>query len=311
MDNFRAWAEEAKRLEASASIPFVPSALFLQSTINANQRVNKMKTRNGKVARLPLEIREDLNHRLPENVPAKDILVWLDADPTVTKVLGALFEGRAISEQCTARKRLCFPCRGAPFAWRQEPQNVSEWRQGGYEEWLTYHSFLGNVVDLSENAARVALTGINAEHLLLVLTAAFADLLHNQGATDEIAFNRRLIVLQHLTKTALSMRRSEQKDARLQLDRERLELLRQRNPDKSPSSSPPSSETSKSSRSTPGSDHRDPESHHSIPTNPHPCHIKTPEIRRSPVPSDDPTPVGYNEPQANGVKDIAEQNRFD
>ena len=246
-----------------------------------------MTTRNGKVARLSFEIREDLNHRLLENVPVKDILVWLNADPTVTRVMETLFEGRPVTEQ-----------------------NVSEWRQGGYEEWLTYHSFLGNIGDLSENAARVALTGINAEHLLLVLTAAFADLLHNQGATDEIAFNRRLIVLQHLTKTALSMRRSEQKDARLQLDRERLEILRQRNPAKSPSSSP-SSETSKSPRSTPESHRNDSESRHSFSTTPHPNHPKAPEIRRPPAPSGDPTAGDYHESEASGARDIAEQNRFD
>jgi hypothetical protein len=247
-----------------------------------------MTTRNGKIARLPFEIREELNNRLLENVPVKDILVWLNADPTVRKVMDALFDGRHITEQ-----------------------NVSEWRQGGYEEWLTYRSCLGNVGDLSENAARVALTGINAEHLLLVLTAAFAELLHKQDATDEIAFNRRLIVLQHLTKTALAMRRSEQRDARLQLDRERLEILRQRNPDKSPSSSPPSSETSKSQRSTLGSHQSDSESRHSLPPAPHPYHAKAPEIRRPRGSSGDPTPADYHESEANGARDIAAQNRFD
>jgi hypothetical protein len=227
-----------------------------------------MTTRNGKIARLPFEIREELNHRLLENEPAKTILHWLNGDSTVRHLMEALFEGRPISEQ-----------------------NISEWRQGGYEEWLTYGAYLGNVSDLSENAARVALTGINAEHLLLILTAAFADLLHKQDATDEIAFNRRLIVLQHLTKTALAMRRSEQKDARLQLDRERLEILRHRNPDKSPSSSPPSSETSKSPRSAPGSHQNDSESRHSsfelrhsLPRAPHPYHTKAPEICRPAAP---------------------------
>jgi hypothetical protein len=64
-----------------------------------------MTARNGKIARLSFEIREDLNHRLLENIPVKDILNWLNADSTVTKVMDALFEGRSISEQCTARKR--------------------------------------------------------------------------------------------------------------------------------------------------------------------------------------------------------------
>jgi len=232
-----------------------------------------MTTRNGKIARLPFEIREELNHRLLENEPAKTILTWINADSTVRHFMEVLFEGRPITEQ-----------------------NISEWRQGGYEEWLTYHSYLGNVSDLSENAARVALTGINAEHLLLILTAAFADLLHKQDTTDEIAFNRRLIVLQHLTKTALTMRRSEQKDARLQLDRERLEILREKHHDKSPSSSPVSGEPSKSPRSTHGSHQSDSESRHSFPAMPHPYHTKAPEIRRPPAPQ----PAGEWPDEADG-----------
>jgi hypothetical protein len=172
-----------------------------------------MSTRNGKIARLPFEIREELNHRLLENEPARNIAAWLNSQPTVRLFIDRLFEGRPITEQ-----------------------NISEWRKGGYEEWLAQREVLANVSDLTEKAARTSFTGISAEHLLLVLTASYAELLQRLDTTPEIAFNRRLIVLQHLTKTALAMRRSEQRDARLQLDRERIEILREKHPDTSPSS---------------------------------------------------------------------------
>ena len=207
-----------------------------------------MTTRNGKIARLPFNIREELNNRLLENVPVKDILIFLNTDSTVRYCMDMLFQGRCITEQ-----------------------NVSEWRQGGYEEWLLYRSCLGNVRDLSEDAARAAITGISGEHLLLCLTASFADLLKKQGETPEIEFNRKLIVLEHLTKLALSIRKSEQKDERLKIDHERLEILREKHRDKSPSSYSPRVQSHIGARESIAA---------------YPLHPKAAAIRRPPPPHD-------------------------
>jgi hypothetical protein len=77
--------------------------------------------------------------------------------------------------------------------------------------------------------------------------------------------------VEHLIKTALSLRRSEQKDERLKLDRERLEILRKKG-DKSPSSQPPSYAPRTSSYTS------------VRPCPPHPLHPKAPDIRRPPAP---------------------------
>ena len=206
--------------------------------------------RKGKIARLPFEIREYLNHQLKDNVPVKDILSWLNNDPTVRQYMETLFQGRYITEQ-----------------------NISEWRQGGHQEWLTYLSCIEDVRDLSEDSVRMALTDISGEHILLALTAMFAQMVKNIEKTPEIAFNRKLIVVEHLIKTALSLRRSEQKDERLKLDRERLEILRKKG-NKSPSSQPPSYAPRVSSYTS------------VRPCPPHPLHPKAPEIRRPPAPID-------------------------
>jgi len=206
-----------------------------------------MTTRKGKIARLPFNIREDINHRLHENVPVKDILIWLNTDGDVRNHMDRLFQSRYITEQ-----------------------NISEWRQGGYQDWLTYNSTIDTVRELSEDAVRVALTDISAEHLLLALTAMFAEMIKNLGVTEEIPYNRKLIVLQDLIKMALSMRRSEQRDTRLKLDAERLAILREKNSDKSPSSG--SSRASSYDRLRP------------CPA--HPLHPKAPEIWRPPAPID-------------------------
>src|SRR5215471_13714986 len=70
-------------------------------------------TRNGKIARLPYDIREELNRRLRDGKSGPALLKWLNEDPECGDVLDEEFGGR-------------------PF----NKQNLSEWRQGGYEDWL-------------------------------------------------------------------------------------------------------------------------------------------------------------------------------
>jgi len=72
-----------------------------------------MKTRNGKIARLPKKIREELNRRLEEGCTGAKLAEWLNEVPSVKKVLREQFKNQPISEQ-----------------------NLSQWRDGGYEDWL-------------------------------------------------------------------------------------------------------------------------------------------------------------------------------
>jgi len=69
-------------------------------------------TRKGTVARLPRAIREELNERLADGETGKSLAGWLNSLPEVRAVLAAEFGGKAIREQ-----------------------NISEWKQGGYEDW--------------------------------------------------------------------------------------------------------------------------------------------------------------------------------
>ena len=74
-----------------------------------------MKTRNGKIARLPKEVREQLNRRLENGWRGTRLVKWLNELPEVREVLREEFYGRAIT-----------------------PQNLSEWREGGYADWLRH-----------------------------------------------------------------------------------------------------------------------------------------------------------------------------
>jgi hypothetical protein len=75
--------------------------------------------RRGKIARLPGNIREELNIRLDDGQEADEILTWLNALPEVREVLATQFEGSSIS-----------------------PQNLSAWRHGGFQEWLFQTQFI-------------------------------------------------------------------------------------------------------------------------------------------------------------------------
>jgi len=164
---------------------------------------------------------------------------------------------------------------------------LSEWRQGAYQEWLDYRSCVEDVRDLSEQAARAALTDISGEHLLVALTAMFACMIKNIEKTPEIPFNRRVLVVQNLIKMALSLRRSEQRDEALRLKREQLELLRETKGQRSPATR--RAEASAEAASHPPSPNGPRASSYSnnlraIPA--HPLHPKAPEIRRPPAPLD-------------------------
>jgi hypothetical protein len=70
-------------------------------------------TRNGKIARLPKAVREELNQRLDDGAQCGPLLKWLNSLPEVQSLLADEFAGRPINKQ-----------------------SLSQWRHGGYAEWL-------------------------------------------------------------------------------------------------------------------------------------------------------------------------------
>ena len=75
-------------------------------------------TRIGKIARLSHNLREHLNLKLHDGLPAKSILPWLNSLPEVKTILAADFDSRPITKQ-----------------------NLSEWKHGGFRDWLLqYHA---------------------------------------------------------------------------------------------------------------------------------------------------------------------------
>jgi len=87
------------------------------------------RSRVGKIARLPLAIRQQLNQKLQDGHPAKPLLQWLNALPEVQAVLAAQFKGQPIVEQ-----------------------NLSAWKKGGYLDWAEEQNALHAVNTLLEES---------------------------------------------------------------------------------------------------------------------------------------------------------------
>ena len=187
-----------------------------------------MKSRLGKIARLPLSIREELNTRLLEGDPVHLLIEWLNTDPAVLDVLNTDFGGELISER-----------------------NIGQWQRGGYMEWALVRECAATARGLSESSEDLASTGISAEHLLTVLTVQYARILNELQTAPADELERRINLLRKLTNAALALRRREFQAARLEIARERLELAREKQLSKSASSGSSAASTSTESTVAP------------------------------------------------------------
>jgi hypothetical protein len=160
-----------------------------------------VRCRNGKIARLPLAIREQLNQRLLEGQEGKPLLEWLNALPEVRAVMEAQFHGSPVREQ-----------------------NLSEWRKGGHQTWKkeketqqTVTSFLEKVDGL-EAVAKDGLT----EQLAFFAAARMALELTRLEEVPDGAEKAK--TWRELTAGLVALRRGDIDLERLRLQREKYGL---------------------------------------------------------------------------------------
>lgn len=91
------------------------------------------QTPKGKIARLPAKTREAVNRRLHDGETAQQILAWLNIQPEVVKACDTHFNGELIT-----------------------PQNLSAWRQGGFQIWLQQKEEIESTKTLAKFAAELA-----------------------------------------------------------------------------------------------------------------------------------------------------------
>jgi len=158
-------------------------------------------TRNGKIARLPRDIRNQLNRRLQDGEPGTRLAEWLNSLPETKKILAADFGGRDINEQ-----------------------NLTEWKQGGYRDWLARQELLACAGEVSADAGELAgvSAGSLANHLATVLSARYAALVSGWNGEMDDEFRRKTRALRVLCQDIVELRRGDHCADRLRFDMERF-----------------------------------------------------------------------------------------
>ena len=161
-------------------------------------------TRTGKIARLPQEIRQQLNHRLDDGESAQELVAWLNATPAVQERLARYYAGRPITEQ-----------------------NLSDWKQGGFLDWQRHQEtrgllreFLCEAEELGEEAGEEMLLDRVVNMVAVVLLRLFRD-----AATAETGPEQRQAVLE-IARELSRLRRGDHQRQRVKLlaERQRVEL---------------------------------------------------------------------------------------
>jgi hypothetical protein len=158
-------------------------------------------TRTGKIARLPIAIRDHLNRRLLDNEPGPSLLEWLNSLPEVHAILAADFASQPVS-----------------------PANLSQWKNGGYSDWLTRRDALALARDLDDKEALGddSLAGLFADKLARWLSLHYASVAVQTLAAEGPDTRQRR--LSQLCADVTALQREAHNAQRIGLERERLQI---------------------------------------------------------------------------------------
>ena len=146
-----------------------------------------------------------MNRRLQKGEQGGPLLAWLNALPDVSAVLAREFVGVPISKQ-----------------------NLCEWRAGGFTEWQARQETLDQARELAADAGEItaATDGKLTDHLATVLAVRYASALHGWNGEVTEDFRKKLRALRGLCQDIVELRRGDHSGARLKMEQERLERVR-------------------------------------------------------------------------------------
>lgn len=157
--------------------------------------------RQGKIARLPHVLREEVNRRLLDGQTSGKILGWLNDQADAREIWEDQFEGMAASSQ-----------------------NLSEWRAGGYREWRARKEKTENLKTLSCFAKDLAKSGGSiADGAAAILGGQILEVLESAanlgGGDDEGTVEQKLATM---AGAVASMQRAATARGKLELDRKKV-----------------------------------------------------------------------------------------
>jgi hypothetical protein len=157
--------------------------------------------RHGKIARLPHTLRDQINRRLQNSEQDKTLLPWLNNLPEVKTILAAEFNSRSINKQ-----------------------NLSDWKKGGFREWLIQQQALEFARNLDSIESPNSQTAINfndkLSHWLAVQYAAATCAFASENSKNQ--WNR----LREFCADIARLRRGDFHSQLLQIKRDWLALER-------------------------------------------------------------------------------------
>ena len=145
-------------------------------------------TSNGKIARLPAKMREEINRRLHDGETGPVILAWLNATPEAQDICRKQFDGEPIS-----------------------PQNLSAWRAGGFIKWQAEQRTIRNTQELAAHSLALAKAsgGNLAEGVLAQLTGEVMGMVEAFAALREAGAELDPKLLTSINKSLVAARAKE------------------------------------------------------------------------------------------------------
>lgn len=163
--------------------------------------------RQGKIARLPANIREELNRRLMDGESARKIMDWINALPRVQEILKEDFEGLYINDA-----------------------NLSDWRKGGFLEWEKQRGRIDRTKELARYAAEqskaggqsiadgaAAIASGKLLELLELVDETIEETSNNEHPTSNIQSKPAAEQIAAIAYALSALRTTEQNDVKLKL----------------------------------------------------------------------------------------------
>lgn len=170
-----------------------------------------MRTRTGKIARLPLAVREQLNLRLLENETAAKILPWLNGLPETLAVLAEMPDPNAPGKMVHAI----------------DDRNLSDWRLGGFADWRRRRDHLVATRELAAWSVKMASAagGDLAEGAAAMLAGQLTEMMETLCASGEEGADpaERGKAIDAAARAIASVRAGDHARQKLALERERQE----------------------------------------------------------------------------------------
>jgi len=155
-------------------------------------------TGNGKIARLPLAIRQRLNQRIRDGEKGKTLVAWLNSLPEVRALVDVEFGGKPVREQ-----------------------NISEWRRGGYRGWLAAEEAREELSQFTEKAEDLdAQNRPPITDLLAVWVASRYAIASRQLSETDGPKGWRL--LREMCHDIVELRRGDHSAQRIDIERQRV-----------------------------------------------------------------------------------------